>query len=98
MRFIWVCLAFCSLLGASSQRPAKISNEEYKQRRAALRKATGDAVTILFGHTEKDNGDIRTGFFQDPNFYYLTGFTETGAILVLTPDTEVLMVPRLVRL
>jgi dTDP-4-amino-4,6-dideoxygalactose transaminase len=57
-------------------------------RRAALRSAVGESVVILFGNTERVTGEIRTGFFQEPNFYYLTGWTEPGAILVITAKTE----------
>jgi hypothetical protein len=32
--------------------------------------------------TEKGEEDIRTGFFQESNFYYLTGWQEPGAISV----------------
>jgi Xaa-Pro aminopeptidase len=73
----------------------KIPLDEYRQRRAQLRKDVGDSVVILFGHSEQENGgDLRTGFFQEANFYYLTGWKETGAILVLTPSSEVLLIPR----
>jgi Xaa-Pro aminopeptidase len=49
---------------------------------------------MLFGATEKDHGDLRSPFFQEPNFYYLTGWNEPGAILVLTPKEEVLLIPK----
>jgi Aminopeptidase P, N-terminal domain. len=70
----------------------KISLGEYKSRRAALQKANGDAITILIGRTEKSGGDLRSGFFQEENFYYLTGWSEPGAMLVLTPSSEVLLI------
>jgi Xaa-Pro aminopeptidase len=72
----------------------KISLDEYRNRRAELRKANGDSVTILFGRTEKEGGDLRSGFFQEANFYYLTGWTEPGAILVMTRSSEVFLIPR----
>src|SRR5882762_8988656 len=72
----------------------QITAEEYRSRRAALRKETGDAVPIVFGATERDGGEIRTGFFQEPNFYYLTGWSEPGAILVLTPSDDIMLVPK----
>jgi Xaa-Pro aminopeptidase len=72
----------------------KISFDEYRNRRSELRKANGDAITILFGGTEKEHGDLRSSFFQESNFYYLTGWTEPGAILVMTPSSEVLLIPR----
>jgi len=62
--------------------------EQYRSRRADLRKALGDGVTVLFGHTEDREEDLRTGFFQESNFYYLTGWQEPGAILLLAPLPE----------
>ncbi len=49
-----------------------------------LRKSLRDGVIVLFGRGEQDE-DLRTGFFQESNFYYLTGWQEPGAILVLAP-------------
>lgn len=83
-----------SAIGAPAFASDRITAEEYRSRRNALRKETGDAVTILFGATEREAGEIRTGFFQDENFYYLTGWTEPGAILVLTPGDDILLVPK----
>ena len=57
---------------------------QYRARRIALRKSLDDGITVLFGHREED-GDLRTGFFQESNFYYLTGWQEPGAILLLAP-------------
>ncbi len=71
-----------------------IPASEYRERRDALRKALPHSVTILFGATESERGDLRTGFFQEPNFYYLTGWSEPGAFLVLLPDRDLLFVPR----
>jgi Xaa-Pro aminopeptidase len=67
---------------------------EYKQRRSAVQSAAGDNIVILFGRTERDGGELRSGFFQEPNFYYLTGWTEPGAVLVITPEREALLIPR----
>jgi Xaa-Pro aminopeptidase len=86
-----LCLIFATSLSAAE--PA-ISHQEYQQRRAALRKALPDSLIVLFGGTEKDHGDVRTGFFQEPNFYYLTGWAEPGAILVISPTTETLLIPK----
>jgi len=62
--------------------------QQYHARRAELRKALGDGVTVLFGHTEDREEDLRTGFIQESNFYYLTGWQEPGAILLLAPLPE----------
>lgn len=66
---------------------------EYRVRRDALRGKIRDGVLILFGATES-SGRHRSAFFQESNFYYLTGWREPGAILVLTPQTEILFLPR----
>lgn len=83
-------LAVCLPLLAAPSIPL----DEYRQRRNALRASLGESVVILFGRTERDGGEIRAGFFQDADFYYLTGWTEPGAIIVLTPKTEILLIPR----
>jgi Xaa-Pro aminopeptidase len=69
---------------------------EYQHRREELRKVLKNGVTVLFGRSLHDSSDLRSGFFQEPNFYYFTGWMEPGAILVLAPKEprEILFVPR----
>jgi Xaa-Pro aminopeptidase len=69
---------------------AKFPPEEYQARRANLRKSL-DGVMVLFGHTEGRDEIFRIA--QDQNFYYLTGWTEPGARLLMTPSQEILFVP-----
>jgi Xaa-Pro aminopeptidase len=89
---------FCTLLAV---RPgiAASGPDEYRARRAELSGKLHNGVLVLFGHTEKGEENIRSGFFQEPNFYYLTGWQEPGAILLLTPPQDdkpyaVLFLPR----
>lgn len=82
LRAIGVLAVLGSLLVASG-----ISKEEYRARRQALRKAASDGAVILFGAQEDETGNLRTGFFQDSNFLYLTGWTEPNAILVILPES-----------
>jgi Xaa-Pro aminopeptidase len=71
-----------------------IPQEEYRLHRAELRKAVTDGVVVLFGRTEGKGDDALTGFRQEPNFFYLTGWEEPGAILVMAPPaTEILFLP-----
>jgi Xaa-Pro aminopeptidase len=70
-----------------------ISLDEYRDRRSEVRKRHNDGITILFGATEGKGLDLRTGFYQETNFYYLTGWREPGAILVLLPDRDILFLP-----
>ncbi|MGE5646447.1 MAG: aminopeptidase P N-terminal domain-containing protein [Acidobacteriota bacterium] len=64
---------------------AQISQDEYRARREAARKSLSDAVLVLFG----PEGEAPV----DPEFYYLTGWTEPGAILMLTAHRDVLFLP-----
>lgn len=68
--------------------------QECRTRRAALRKALPEGIILVFAASEKDAGDNRAGFFQDPDFAYLTGWDEPGALLAMTPASEVLFLPR----
>jgi Xaa-Pro aminopeptidase len=88
MRSARLALALATLAAASP-----IPLVEHQARRAALRKELGDAMLVLFGASERESGDLRTGFFQEPNFLYLTGWEEPGAILVMSPDEEALLLP-----
>ncbi len=74
---------------------AKSPLDEFHARRAALRQSLGDqgadGVLLLRGRAEAYDPVYR--FQQDPNFYYLTGWTQPGAALLLTPSDEILFLP-----
>jgi Xaa-Pro aminopeptidase len=80
-------LASLNLLAATS---AGVSQDEFRSRRAALRKNL-DGAMVLFGQREGSDEIFRFG--QEPNFYYLTGWSQPGAVLLLTPSTEALFLP-----
>jgi Xaa-Pro aminopeptidase len=67
-----------------------ISHEEYRSRRAELRKSL-DGVMVLFGANESD--DLRIPYLQETNFLYLSGWKEPGAVMMLTKNEEILFVP-----
>lgn len=56
----------------------------FQDRRATVMKALDGGVAILYGATES-SGIVKGGFVQDSNFYYLTGVSEPGAVLILAP-------------
>jgi Xaa-Pro aminopeptidase len=98
-RFPALFLAAVLASAALAQQPRPF--DEYHTRRVALQKALGEGVTVLFGNTEKDVDDARTAFYQEPNFFYLTGWSQPGAILLLMPPGdnggfpgEILFLPR----
>lgn len=84
-----VCLLFPALLSAG------IGLDEYSARRARVREllAKENGMAVFYGATEDERGDLRNRFFQEPNFYHLTGWTEPGAALLLTPTDEFLFLP-----
>jgi Xaa-Pro aminopeptidase len=83
---LWATLAaLCAVSAAAAG--------EYQARRAALINALPNATIVLFGRTEADAADLRSGFYQDPNFYYLTGWLSPGAALLLDGRREVLFLP-----
>jgi Xaa-Pro aminopeptidase len=61
------------------------AHEEYQARRAKLRAAM-DGPVVIFGYTGHEDASEVAVFFQEPNFYYLSGHDEPGAALVLVPD------------
>jgi len=88
MRTLVGAVLLCSLAPVTAATGP--SHEEFRSRRAALRKSL-DGAMVLFGQTE--GPDEIFGFHQDPDFYYLTGWMEPSAILVLTPAEEMLFLP-----
>ncbi|MEK6705871.1 MAG: aminopeptidase P N-terminal domain-containing protein [Bdellovibrionota bacterium] len=60
----------------------------FKERRSALMKANPGSVFIFPSNEEViRNGDVSYPFRQESNFYYLSGFTEPDAFLVLAPSS-----------
>jgi Xaa-Pro aminopeptidase len=70
--------------------PAKVPLDEFHARRAALRQSL-DGVLLLKGQAEAYDQVFR--FQQEPNFNYLTGWSEPGAALLLTSSDEILFLP-----
>jgi Xaa-Pro aminopeptidase len=83
-RVFWFALLAVPLLADG------ISRDEFKERRAKLQKSL-DGVMVLFGNEEGD--DLHTGFFQETNFLYLSGWREPGAVMILTKTEEFLLLP-----
>ncbi len=64
------------------------------ERRAALAKALDDGVVVLFGRTAAEGDDRHAGFTQQSDFYYLTGWRQPGAVLLLDAARQTLFLPR----
>jgi Xaa-Pro aminopeptidase len=95
LRRALVALA-CLLVSASVLR-AQVAPAEYAARRAAAVKGIDSGVVVAFGAPEPVN--FWPTFFQLPAFYYLTGFDESDAVLVMTvrggtPDATIFVPTR----
>lgn len=62
----------------------------HKQRRDELRKLLPpNTAVVLFANAERNRAnDVDYVYHQDPNFYYLTGYHEPNAVLVLFSETQ----------
>ena len=67
-----------------------ITLKEHKKRRQRLMAMmTPGSIAIVPGATAKRrNRDVQYLFRQDSDFYYLTGFAEERALMVLIPGRE----------
>ena len=74
-------------------------NAVFEQRRRALAEQV-DSPVLLFGFASSEGQLGRSGFRQENSFYYLTGWNEPGAALLIVPGSgskayrETLFVPR----
>src|SRR6516165_6183350 len=71
------------------------SNADYHARRTALAAKMEGGALILFAPTEAEGPNNLYGFRQEDNFYYLTGWAEPGAAVLINsnPYSEVLFLP-----
>jgi len=97
------------LLLPASVRPMRAWEREplavFHERRVRLvRETGGDGVIVLFGYKDADVAASVTTFHQNENFYYLTGWDEPNAMMLLVPkapkpgspaevDKEIIFIP-----
>src|SRR5437660_2016790 len=92
-RSILVLLIFAGLPAPATERQ---KNSDYRDRRVALSKLMEGGTLVLFAPLEAEGQNDLYGFRQEDNFYYLTGWTEPGAAILIspaagsTPYTEIL--------
>ena len=72
------------------------NNGDYHARRTALAAKMEGGALILFAPTEAEGPNNLYGFRQEDNFYYLTGWAEPGAALLINsnPYAEILFLPQ----
>jgi Xaa-Pro aminopeptidase len=80
-------------------------NADYHARRDALAKKLNGGVALIFADMEGEGANALHGFRQNDNFFYLTGWSEPGAVVLVAsareakdsqparPATEILFLP-----
>ncbi|HJX85090.1 MAG TPA: aminopeptidase P N-terminal domain-containing protein, partial [Candidatus Angelobacter sp.] len=87
-RFWLILLVFFGLAVSATERQ---DNADYKSRRMALARLMNGGALLLFAPTESEGPNNLYGFRQEDNFYYLTGWAEPGAAVLISssPYSEV---------
>jgi Xaa-Pro aminopeptidase len=76
-------------ISISSAALERQSNADYRARRVALSQKAGPyGIFFVFAGVESDGPNAIYGFRQDENYYYLTGLTEPGGVVMIMPATE----------
>ncbi|MBZ5533060.1 MAG: Xaa-Pro peptidase family protein [Acidobacteriia bacterium] len=95
-RRIILALLF-ALLTVAAYATERQNNADYRARRVAMGRAMSadNGALILFAPTEAEGQNDLYGFRQEDNFYYLTGWAEPGAAVLINanPYTEILFLP-----
>lgn len=60
-------------------------NSDYRARRQKLASAADGGAVLIFAATEAEGPNAIYGFRQDNDFYYLTGWSEPGAAVLISP-------------
>ena len=78
-------IVLLGLFFAASGQAQTLGPDVFKARRAALMEKLDGGVAVMYGGAggSTDTGNVL--FVQEPNFYYLTGISEPGAALILSP-------------
>lgn len=66
----------------------------FQQRRAELAKQTSDGIVVLYGYKETDVAAATTSFRQNENFYYLTGWDQPSAKMMIVPAADASSAPQ----
>lgn len=84
LAFLLAAIALAAITAGAWQREPLT---DFHQRRERLVNETKDGVTVLFGYEDADVAASVTTFRQNENFYYLTGWNEPGAKMMLVPES-----------
>ncbi len=91
LKHLMFCVLFISTSLFSQTPEDYLSVDFHKERRDLLRaKMPINSVTVVFANPVRNRAnDVDYVYHQDPNFYYLTGYKEPNAVLVIFSDNQV---------
>lgn len=79
-----VALLFLAAASSMEREPL----DAFEQRRRQLAERCNDGLVLLFGYRSNEGQSGRDPFRQENNFYYLSGWNEPGAAMLLVPATD----------
>jgi Xaa-Pro aminopeptidase len=86
----WIVVALASALSVAFSAAAleRQPGSDYRARRELLAGKADSGIVLMFASTEEEGQNSTRGFRQNDSFYYLTGWAEPGAALLIAPKTE----------
>ena len=96
-KVLLVCFLFSQLTWALDRQP----NSDFRMRRQSLASKASGGVVLLFASNEAEGPNDLYGYRPDDNFFYLSGWSEPGAALLIVGAadpkdhsyTEILFLP-----
>jgi Xaa-Pro aminopeptidase len=90
MRKVFVFAVLLEILFLTQLGPAldRQPNADYRARRQALASKTSGGVVLLFAPNEAEGPNAIYGYRPDSDFFYLSGWTEPGAALLIAPAVD----------
>ncbi len=85
-----ILLLFVTVLNAQEAPTDFLSADFHKERREKVRAMMpANSILVFFANAERNRAnDVDYVYHQDPDFYYLTGYKEPNAVLVLFSDVQ----------
>src|ERR1700692_4054682 len=90
MKKAWLLAALCSMVSFCLVASAldRQPGSDYRARRVKLAAKLDGGVALVFAPPEAEGPNALYGYRPDDNFYYLTGWPEPGAALLVVSSRE----------
>ena len=88
MRKGWFCFLFCAAVSLAASGLERQSPVDYHARREKLAAKLEGGIALVFAPPEAEGPNDLYGYRPDDSFYYLTGWPEPGAALLIAASRE----------